>query len=141
MLANGLLGTWWTRLSDYSDLTALAVKAGSPGDLIEQLYLRLLTRQPSATERRSFLALLEPGFESRLTTPGAAFTRKTYAPMVRDISWRNHLNPESNQLAAEIEAEAEKGPPPTDSLTPGWRHRFEDAVWSLLNSPEIQFVP
>jgi hypothetical protein len=60
---------------------------------------------------------------------------------VRDISWRNHLNPEANKLAVEIENMAIKGPPPTDLLTPGWRERLEDAIWSLINSPEMQFIP
>ena len=62
MLANGIFGTWITRLSPYSDLTTHAVHAPSPEALTEDLYLRFLTRAPSDAELQSMLALLSPGF-------------------------------------------------------------------------------
>ena len=40
MLANGVFGTWITRLSPYSDLTMLAIEASSPSQLADDLYLR-----------------------------------------------------------------------------------------------------
>ena len=141
MVANSLLGTWWTRLSDYSELTRVAMEAKSARELVDELSLRLLTREPSAPERKALHALLAPGFDSRLTATDPVFQKKLFVPAVRDISWRNHLNPEANKLAVEIENMAIKGPPPTDLLTPGWRERLEDAIWSLINSPEMQFIP
>jgi hypothetical protein len=141
MIANSLLATWWTRLSDHSELTRLAIDAQSPTELVDHLYLRLLTRKPSEIERKALLALLEPGFKSRLTKTTAQFEKALFVPEVRDISWRNHLNPEANQLAAENETKALHGPPPTEFLTPTWRHLLEDAVWAILNSPEMQFIP
>ncbi len=141
MIANSLLATWWTRLSDHSELTRLAIDTQSPTELVDHLYLRLLTRKPSKIERKALLALLEPGFQSRLTKTTAQFEKALFVPEVRDISWRNHLNPEANQLAAENETKALHGPPPTEFLTPTWRHLLEDAVWAILNSPEMQFIP
>lgn len=141
MIANSLLATWWTRLSDHSDLTRLAIDAQSPTELVDSLYLRLLTRKPSEIERKTLLALLAPDFHARLPKSTARFEKALYVPEVRDISWRNHLNPEANQLAAEHESKALLGPPPTKFLTPTWRPLLEDAVWAILNSPEMQFTP
>ena len=141
MVANSIPAMWWSRLSDYSDLTGLAIRAESVDALIDNLYLRLLTRRPTSSEREVLHDLLGPGFDSRLTRNNPSFTKKTYAPHVRDISWRNHLTAETSVLAAKLENDAVLGPPPTVLLTPGWRELFEDAAWALINSPEMQFTP
>jgi len=141
MLGNGLLGIWVSRLSDYSDLTGLAIEAESPERLIEELYLRFLTRFPTDRERDAMVELLKPGFDERVVTKDPGFEKKIYTPPVREISWANHLNAEANQLAAEIEEEARRGPEATSWLDSDWRVRMEDVVWALANSPEMQFVP
>lgn len=141
MIANSLPAIWWTRLSDYNDLTKLAIESASVTALIDELYLTLLTREPHPAEIAAMSALLEPGFDSRLTQQDAQFSKKVYVRRVRDISWRNHLTAETSILAAKLENEALKGPPPTDFLTSGWRELFEDAIWALINSPELQFTP
>ncbi|MCB1203556.1 MAG: DUF1553 domain-containing protein [Verrucomicrobiae bacterium] len=141
MLANGLLGTWVTRLSDYSDLTGLAITAKSPSDLVDDLFLRYLTRTPTEEERAAYLSLLEPGFDDRLATSQPDFQKATYLPEVREVSWTNHLSVEANEISARLEAKAYKGPASTEWIKSDWRERMEDAVWALVNSPEMAFVP
>lgn len=140
VLANATFGTWLTRLSDRSELTELALQDQDLDALIDALYLRLLTRQPSETERTQFRKLLEPGYADRLVTGIDAF-----APLppkrFRYVSWSNHLNSEANVIKVEMEAYARQGDPPTRMLTDAWRQRAEDAIWSLLNSPEMIMVP
>ena len=114
MLANGLLGLWVTRLSDHSDLTGLAIGAESAEALVEDLFLRYLTRQPTAEEKSAFLALLEPGFGERLATAKPDFRKVPYLPEVREVSWTNHLSVEANEISARLEAKAYEGPDPTD---------------------------
>jgi hypothetical protein len=36
-----------------------------------------------------------------------------------------------------MERQARAGDPPTDRLRADWRERMEDALWSLVNSPEF----
>ncbi|MFT7513312.1 MAG: mono/diheme cytochrome c family protein [Candidatus Omnitrophota bacterium] len=141
MLANGIFGTWITRLSPYSDLTTHAVHAPSPEALTEDLYLRFLTRAPSDAERQSMLALLSPGFAERVVNPSSPDVKAVFVPAVREVSWENHLSAEANIFCAEIENAAELGPPASDRLNPEWRGRMEDALWALINAPEMQFVP
>lgn len=141
MLANGLFGLWVTRLSDHSDLTGLAIGAASAEALVDDLFLRYLTREPTAEERSAFLALLEPGFGERLTTARPDFRKVPYLPEVREVSWTNHLSVEANEISARLEAKAYEGPAPTEWVQADWRERMEDAVWALVNSPEMAFVP
>ena len=141
MLGNGLMGIWLTRLSDYSDLTKMAIEAESVEKLIDDLYLQFLTRNPNEAEKAELVNVLGPGFENRLTSFETNFEKATWVPEVREISWSNHLNAEANQLAARIEAKSNQGPPATSWIDPDWRSRMEDVVWALVNSPEMQFVP
>jgi hypothetical protein len=70
LLANGTLGARVTRLSEESAFTALALKSQPVVALVNEIYLRSLARPPSAGETETFVALLAPGYETRLT--GAA---------------------------------------------------------------------
>jgi hypothetical protein len=141
MLANSLMGVWVTRLSDYSDLTGLAIRAESAEALVDELFLHYLTRRPTGDEKAAFLALVAPGFEERLATAKPDFRKLPYIPEVREVSWTNHLSVEANEISARLEAKAHQGPPPTDWVKADWRERMEDAVWALVNSPEMAFVP
>lgn len=141
MLANGVFGTWITRLSPYSDLTRLAVEATSPRQLSDELYLRLLGREPLAAERSALVAMLVEGFDRRLLKSAGEFRKKIYVPAVREVTWSNHLSPEANVYAAEIEKQVEQGPPVTDFIDARWGARMEDAVWAIVNSPEMLFIP
>jgi hypothetical protein len=83
--------------------------------------------------------LLSPGYEGRKT--GAAPGPKPTRPPRDGVSWSNHLKPITNEMKVEFQKKIEAGDPPTTQLTADWRERAEDAVWSLLNSPEFVFVP
>lgn len=141
MLANGLFGIWATRLSDHSELTRVAVAAESPEELVDELYLRYLTRLPTDEEKAGFVDLLRPGFAERHTADPETFRLRPYVPTVREISWTNHLSVKANEIATDLEQRAFAGPPPTRQLSSEWRERMEDAVWALVNSPELTFVP
>ena len=141
MLGNGLFSKWMTRLSNFSGLTAIAINARSPGEFADALFLRFLTRLPSEAERDQAVDLLAPGFETRVIGPSATFEKALFVHPLREVSWAYHLDPASNVLAAEIEAEAEQGPPPAGMLDADWRERAEDLIWALINQPELQFTP
>ncbi|MDF1753232.1 MAG: DUF1553 domain-containing protein [Verrucomicrobiales bacterium] len=140
VLANGVMGAWMTRLTDDSELTEICIKAESVEALTEQLYLRFLTRQPTGQERELFLSLLSDGFENRVI-PEA---ERAPAPKVKRapyVSWSNHLHTEANSIKQQEEARARAGDPPSRALHPQWREQAEDALWALLNSPEMIMVP
>ena len=140
VLANGTLGVWLTRLSDHSGLTQLMLRPQTLDELIDGLFLQLLTRQPTADERQQFEELLESGFNDRVVPSediGTAPEEKRF----RYVSWSNHLNSEANVIKMQIQDLVRQGPPPTRYLRADWRERAEDAIWSLLNSPEMILVP
>ncbi|MDF1787480.1 MAG: DUF1553 domain-containing protein [Verrucomicrobiales bacterium] len=141
MLANGVFATWITRLSPFSDLTKLAIEADTPHALANELYSRFLSRDPVEAEQTAILALLSEGFESRLARPACNYQKAHYVPEVREVTWSNHLSPEANFYAAETERQVELGPPATAFLNPAWRTRMEDAIWAIINAPEMQYTP
>ena len=57
------------------------------------------------------------------------------------VSWSNHLDEEATLLRQQEEAAARRGPAPTQRLDADWRQRMEDALWALLNSPELAYIP
>lgn len=138
LLANGTFGTLVGRAHDTSAFTALAVKDQPLADLIRQLYLRVLSRPPTAEESKQLSVFLEPGYANRLTGAAAApaLPRNTKA-----VSWANHLNPEASNVVLSVERDVKAGPIPTPRLTSDWRDRFEDALWALIISPEMTWLP
>jgi len=138
LLANGTLGARITRLSEESAFTALALKEQSLGDLITGVFFRVLSRPPAADELELFAALLEPGYETRLTgaAPAPPKRRTTKA-----VAWSNHLNPDATNVVLAIEKEVQAGDVPTARLATDWRERMEDMVWALLVSPEFVHLP
>lgn len=142
ILANGTVGTWLTRLSERHALTSLAIEASSPTELIDRLFLRLLTREPSALERERYVALLEKGFAERVVPEAdRPVAKKVKREPVRFVSWSNHLDGAANSLAVEREEQARRGDPPTTALTPEWRTKMEDVLWAMLNAPEWIYTP
>ncbi len=138
LLANGTASLWLTRLSEDSGMTELALKKQSVEKLVEEVYLRVLGRQPNEHERTKFVALLKPGYAQRvlsLTAPRIASEPKPY------ISWANHIVAQANVLRQVEEVEAREGPAPTVRLQADWRMRMEDFLWALLNSPETIYIP
>jgi hypothetical protein len=142
IVANGTMGAWLTRLSDEHGITRLALEQQPLERLVDRLFLRLLTRRPSAAESERYTAYLRAGYQHRIApssarTEGAQDKREP----VRYVSWSNHLDGPANTLARQKEAEARRGEPPTDRLETDWRLRLEDVLWALLNSPEWMFTP
>lgn len=142
ILANGTMGVWLTRLSDRHEVTELAVQDQSLEDFVDRLYLRLLTRQPSASEKQRFTAMLSDGFDERVV-PEAERPEPSQAKRepVRYVSWSNHLDGKANTLAQQKEIEARKGDPPTNQLNDDWRSRLEDVLWAMINTPEWIYSP
>jgi hypothetical protein len=138
VLAGGVLGRRLTRLSEDSGFTALALREQSVEELVDQTYRQILTREPNADERAMFVELLRPGYDERKT--GAPPVEPPQLPREL-VGWSNHLDPEANVVKQELEKAVRKGDPPTARLTPEWRERVEDMVWTLMNSPEFLFVP
>ena len=140
-IANGLLANGRiTRLSDDSALTALATRGDlTLPQLTRETFLRLASRPPTPAEEKLFASYLQEGFDSRLAVSEANAPVRRKA--TRPVSWSNHLNPEATKIKLEAERAARAGDPPTARLAPAWRERMEDAVWSLVNSPEFIFAP
>ncbi|MCP4777313.1 MAG: DUF1553 domain-containing protein [Planctomycetaceae bacterium] len=140
VLANGTFGNSLTRLSDESDLTTMALQQQPIEKLVDDLFLRLLTRPPTLTERALHIKMLSPGFQQRMV-PEAEIGPAPQVKRFRYVSWSNHLNTEANKIKIEQERVARIGAPPTRFLRDHWRQRVEDTVWALVNSPEMVIVP
>jgi hypothetical protein len=134
------MGIWLTRLSDDHGVTQLALQKQSVEQLVDQLFLKLLTRKPTVEEQQLYTKHLTAGFESRIQSPAPSNQPIT---RVREkfVSWSNHLDPEATLVRQEQEAAARRGDPPTEKLNAAWRTRLEDVLWAILNAPEWAFTP
>jgi hypothetical protein len=137
ILSNSPVGTWVTRLAEDHAITDLALKDQPVEELVETLFVRVLTRPPTQNERAKFVAYLSDGYAARRT--GLAPEKKPHAPEPY-ASWSNHHDPEATYLKQRLEAAARAGDPPTVRLAGAWRAKLEDVLWALLNSPEFVFV-
>jgi hypothetical protein len=139
VLQNGPVGLWLTRLGDDHAVTQLALSAKSVDELLDELFLRVLTRKPTEKERQAYGDHLRAGFGSRVRDvspkPAAKRVPEPY------VSWSNHLNPEASPIMIRRGAAARRGDPPTERLDPNWRSRLEDVLWAVLNSSEFVFTP
>lgn len=139
ILANGIIGKRFTRLSDDSDFTNLALQGHSVKELIRLTVLKSLTREPSSSEMQLYVELLKLGYEDRINANAAIVTPE---PLPRNlVGWSNHLSSRANEIKVELQEAVKKGDPPTQRLKDDWRNRYEDMLWTLLNSPEFIFVP
>jgi hypothetical protein len=150
ILSNGTMGTWITRLSEDHGVTSLAFKARSTDELVDALFLRLLTRRPTDAEKAKYVAYLSPGFEGRCVSNGFTIENGRLVNLALPrpagprrpeyyVSWSNHLNDLATTVRMQQEAAARKGDPATPRLTDAWRRRAEDVVWALVNSPEFLY--
>ena len=140
VLANSIVSTWITRASDRSTLANLAVEAASPDELVDSVFLRFLSRLPTADERGPFANSLTEGFSTRVV-PSAAIQAAEPLPRLPRITWSNHLMPEATTIQQEVERRARAGAPPDPRLRAEWRETFEDFVWSLVNTREFVWMP
>ena len=137
-MANGNAGHRIVQLSDNSAFTELSLASTSSEELTRQLFLRILTREPTSEELQEFAAALAPGFQQRRV---AGAVRRVLTGQQNVVSWSNHLNREATRIKQEQEEAARLGDPPTEMLQEEWRLAAEDVIWVLLNSPEFCFVP
>ena len=140
ILSNGVFATWLTRLSEEHAITRACIEAKSPEVLLETIFLRFLTRQPTQAEQAQFLPLIQEGFESRII-PIQQRVPIPWPKKIPAVSWSNHLSPEANSIMLELEQRAREGEPASNALETNWRERTEDVLWALINTPELLFVP
>lgn len=139
ILGNGTVAVWLTRLSEDHGITDLVLRDQSVEQLVDQLFLRLLTRLPTAQERELYVSHLREGYDKRRVEPRPAQAGPRYP--AKYVSWSNHLDAEANALRIEEEAAARRGDAPSPRLDPAWRTRMEDVLWAVLNAPEWVFAP
>lgn len=140
ILANGTMSVWLSRLSDDHGITRLALEDQPLEQLLDGLFLRVLTRLPTPKERAAYAEYLRPGYDARRNeADSAADQAPTPHRPRRYVSWSNHLDAESTVLKQQEEAAARRGDPPTRRLKADWRERLEDVLWALANAPEFVF--
>ena len=137
-IANSTISNRLTRLSDEHAFTALALEEQPVAQLVERMFLRLLSRPPTPDEAAKFSAILSPDFAKRRTGAAPAPPR---APFSKGVSWANHLNPDATTAVLEVERIVKAGPVPSPQLASDWRERMEDAVWALMLTPEFTYIP
>jgi hypothetical protein len=141
IIANGILGRWVSTLSEDSGITALALQPDvTPAQLIDQVFLRLLTRHPTESEVSLFTEFLSPGFNERIIPEGKRPPPIQQKPL-KYVAWSNHLSAGANSIKIEMERRAREGDPPTTALNAEWRELLEDMVWATVNSPEFVHLP
>ncbi|QDU95564.1 DUF1553 domain-containing protein [Lignipirellula cremea] len=139
-IANGVAANRTVRLSDDHALTEVCLTDISLDALVDRLFVQILSRPPTASERELFMAELADGFENRrrLSEPKQPSNIIRYR---NPVSWSNHLNFRATEIKQELERLTNEGDPPTRRLDPVWRVKVEDALWALINSPEFVFIP
>lgn len=142
IFANGVMSVWLTRLSERHGMTHLALEDQPVEQLVDRMFLRLLTRKPSPAERNRYVRFLSEGYDTRVIPEADRVTpTPTKRERVRYVSWSNHVDGPANTLALRKEAAARRGDPPTNALTSEWRLRMEDVLWAILNAPELIYSP
>jgi hypothetical protein len=141
ILSNGTVGVWLTRLSDDHGVTTLALADQPLDQLLDRLFLKLLTRLPSAEEKALYAKHLAEGYEQRRKAPSAKTAPSPTREREKYVSWSNHLDGEATLVRQQQEANARNGDPATERLDAGWRQRLEDVIWALLNAPEWAYSP
>jgi len=121
-LANGRI----TRLSDDAAVTELCLQEQPLPALVDRLFLRMLSRPPTAEERALFVKQLDHGYAERVLSAPPKSLKKEYDATLL-VSWSNHLNDKATDIKLAAENKARKGDEPT--------------LWALVNTPEFVFVP
>ncbi len=140
ILANGVIGRRFTRMSPDSAFTELALQDQSVEEFVDSVYLRSLSRLPTAEEKDTFQQLLSEGFENRIRKDANDNTLPP-RPYNRGVSWSNHLSEDANSVMIDLQKAVVAGDPPSPRLNDDWRERAEDFLWSVINTPEFIFVP
>jgi hypothetical protein len=141
ILSNGTLSVALTRAASESLLAQIAIDAQSPANLVDQLFLRFLSRYPNDQERQPLEATLAVGFEKRLADLPSGAKLPVTEKRFPQITWTNHLVPEANEVQLELQQSILAGPPADPRLDKQWREAYEDVVWSLVNHREFVWMP
>ncbi|MEZ0277540.1 MAG: DUF1553 domain-containing protein, partial [Roseimicrobium sp.] len=141
ILSNGTVGVWLTRLSDDHGVTQLALQDMPADKLVDTLFLKLLTRKPTAEERERYTSYLSEGYASRIKPTSTERVAEISRKPAKYVSWSNHLDPVATTVRLEQETDARKGDPPTEKLDAAWRQKLEDVLWAMLNAPEWVYAP
>ena len=140
VLANGVLSGNLCRASLNSALANLAVQVKSPGHLVDELFVRILSRRPSESERKTFLSLLAEGFDQRIVPLNERRRIQREEPL-RKVTWFNHLRPDATLIQEELERRVRRGKPSDPRLVTEWREVYEDVIWALMNHSEFVWMP
>jgi len=141
VLSNGTMAVWLARLSDDHGITQLALKDQSVEELVDNLFLRLLTRKPTQEESALYVSYLREGYNTRIIDDPAPVAQAKERRPEKYVTWTNHLDAEANILRQQQEVDARRGDPPTRFLNAEWRVRMEDVLWAMLNAPEWVYAP
>jgi hypothetical protein len=139
IIANGVAVKRASQFSEGSLFTQHAVDDVSLDIFIDDIFLRILGRRPTAGERSLATELLAAGYDSRRIVDPPPPPAREERPL--GVSWSNHLTTEADHAKERLAAIAAKGDPPTPLLDANWRERAEDLAWTLFNTPEFVFVP
>ena len=143
MMNNGIVVRDNTRLDMVSEFTQLARQVTAVDDLVTKTYQRILSRQPSVTERELFTSLLNEGFEERLleiSEEQAEQIRWSRRLPRNRVSWSNHLSAKATEIKLELRQAVQQGAVASPHLDSQWREKMEDFVWVLFNSPEFLYI-
>jgi hypothetical protein len=140
IMANGVLVKRSSQFSESSAFASLALEDRPLDGFIDDVFLRILGRRPTITERATAAGLLREGYDTRRVDVDQA-TIPSPAPRPTGVSWSNHVTEDADRIKRELTVIALRGDPPTPRLAIDWRERAEDLVWTLFNTPEFVFVP
>ena len=138
MVANGLMSQRMIRLTEDSPLTEFCLKEMPVEDMVRELFIATLSRQPTRNELSVLTELIGDSFDDRHTGKAKP---KTERKKPAYVDWDKHLKAEASIEMLASEKLARAGEPPTIRLTSEFRERVEDALWVLVNTPEFVFVP
>jgi hypothetical protein len=136
ILANGVLVSNVARVLNQSFLAEIALDSKSAPDLIENIFLRFLGRLPNQREQISALNLISVGFNNRIL-PRGNLHKPEEPEKLPLITWFNHLSPEANIIQMQVKKQVRQGRPVDPRITPDWRERYEDLIWSFINHREF----
>lgn len=140
IVANGVVVKKVSQFSESSGFVYLALEDQPLDAFIDAVFLTILGRRPTETERAAAIDLLREGYDTRrIDIDSATIPPPEQRPT--GVSWPNHLTEDADRVKRELAAIALRGDPPTPRLAADWRERAEDLVWTLFNTPEFVFVP